>query len=545
MAGSVCSGNNGRMGIMKVSFANNLKERTVRFYQEKPLEFSLGLTFLYTLIVLYGALHHEMWRDEIQAWLIARDSASILELLKNLKYEGHPGLWHLMLFFISRVSADPFMMQVLHLAIASLCVFLFVRYSPFGLAIKLLFPFGVLPLYHYSVLSRNYSMGMLFSFAVCALYGKRFEKFPLIVFFLILLANSNIFAFMLSGSFMLIFVCEHFANSRKFTRGKLNGEVSGSESRRYADFYPCVLAYGIFCVAEIICLIPPTDSAFAVGWDTKLNSIHLASVFSRILAAYIPVFFAPVFFSSALLKVASALLGLSLFIFFLALLRRSTYSLIFLFSSTASTMLFMYLKYLGYFRHHVNLFVALLVSLWIASMGASKPSLRAKTAAGLILLFIFFTHVIVGVYAYSLDIRNDYSMAKEVSLYVKKEGLEALPVIGSPDYAASSLAGYMRKNIYYPELRREGSFVVWNRERELSFDWRWKEKGVLDIAVDRTRLDARDELLIINFPLDLNADYVRTQKDVKIVFLRNFTGSIMVDESYWIYKISPHASMRY
>ncbi len=551
-----------RMKLNELGHMNNIKERAIRFYQEKPLEFSLLLTFLYALIVYYGVLHHEMSRDEIQAWLIAKESGGILDLLKNLKYEGHPGLWHFMLFIISRFSTDPFFMQVLHAAIASLCVFLFVRYSPFGLAFKLLFPFGALPLYHYSVLCRNYSMGMLFSFAVCVLYGKRFEKFPLIVFFLILLANSNVYGLMLSGSFMLIFVCEHFANSLKFTSGKLYSDAPGSEPGRYAMFYPCVLAYVILIAAEIIQLIPPADIVMT-EFDAGSGFFHLSFVASRILVAYMPVFAKLAIVNSNFLKLAGALLGLSLLIFFLAVLRRRIYSFIFLFSSTVSILLVIDLIYFGFFRHHANLFIALLASLWIASIygigtitDTSIPSQnfgnpdgvhsgRLKTAADTILLLFFIAHVIAGVYAYSLDIQKNYSMAKEVSAYVRREGLDALPVIASQDFAGTSLAGYMRKKIYYPEIRREGSFTVWNRERASSIDWRRKEKEILNIATDRTRLEGREELLITNFPLDLKADYARALKDVNIVFLKDFTGGIVFDENYWMYKISPHGSTRH
>jgi hypothetical protein len=45
-----------------------------------------------------------MWLDELQAWLIARDSSSVIDLFKNLKYEGHPGLWHICLYLISRFN---------------------------------------------------------------------------------------------------------------------------------------------------------------------------------------------------------------------------------------------------------------------------------------------------------------------------------------------------------------------------------------------------------------------------------------------------------
>ena len=35
---------------------------------------------LFVLLGLIGILHHEMWRDELEIWLLARDSGSMREL---------------------------------------------------------------------------------------------------------------------------------------------------------------------------------------------------------------------------------------------------------------------------------------------------------------------------------------------------------------------------------------------------------------------------------------------------------------------------------
>ena len=50
------------------------------------------ITSAFFLLAAYLLSNHEMWRDEIQAWLLARDSTSVPNLFANLKYEGHPAL---------------------------------------------------------------------------------------------------------------------------------------------------------------------------------------------------------------------------------------------------------------------------------------------------------------------------------------------------------------------------------------------------------------------------------------------------------------------
>ena len=86
------------------------------------LWFPAGLTAVYALVLAFGLAHHEMWRDELQAWLLARDSAGPADLFANLKYEGHPALWHLLLMPLTRLTASPVAMQALHLVIASTTV---------------------------------------------------------------------------------------------------------------------------------------------------------------------------------------------------------------------------------------------------------------------------------------------------------------------------------------------------------------------------------------------------------------------------------------
>jgi hypothetical protein len=114
-------------------------------------------------------LRHEMWRDELQAWMIARDSATPAELLRNARHESHPALWHVPLYGVSRATRDPRGMQLLHLCIATGAVCLFVRAAPFSRVQKVLCALGYFPLFEYGIISRSYSLGMALLFLFCAL----------------------------------------------------------------------------------------------------------------------------------------------------------------------------------------------------------------------------------------------------------------------------------------------------------------------------------------------------------------------------------------
>ena len=70
-------------------------EKNGKWRQPRQFWWLLPL-FLYLAVNAVLILNHESWRDEAQAWQIARQSG-LKELFEQLKYEGHPCLWYLVL----------------------------------------------------------------------------------------------------------------------------------------------------------------------------------------------------------------------------------------------------------------------------------------------------------------------------------------------------------------------------------------------------------------------------------------------------------------
>ncbi|MEO0458839.1 MAG: hypothetical protein AAF152_19975, partial [Cyanobacteria bacterium P01_A01_bin.114] len=138
----------------------------------KLIDFELSLTGIFAVIGLVGVLRHEMWRDELQAWLLARDSTSIIDLFQNTRTEAHPALWHLCLYGLAQISHNPLIMQLFHLTVATASVYLIARFSPFTQLQRTLLAFGYFSLYEYAVISRSYALGVFFVFLFCSLYGR-------------------------------------------------------------------------------------------------------------------------------------------------------------------------------------------------------------------------------------------------------------------------------------------------------------------------------------------------------------------------------------
>ncbi|MBK9194106.1 MAG: hypothetical protein IPO17_03770 [Flavobacteriales bacterium] len=117
---------------------------------------------VYCALVVCMIAMHGMWLDELQPWCVARDSSSLMDLYHNTRFEGHPPLWYVLLFVITRFSDNPVLMQVLHVVIGTCTAALVLWRAPFVWWWRVLIVFGYFFLYEYTVIARNYGLALLF-----------------------------------------------------------------------------------------------------------------------------------------------------------------------------------------------------------------------------------------------------------------------------------------------------------------------------------------------------------------------------------------------
>jgi len=157
--------------------------------------------FLLCLLVglqLWLIVGHSPWRDELQAYLLVRDSSGIGGLFANLHYEGHPGLWYLVLGVFEAMIRSPAALKAAQILIAlSVAALVWLR-APFPPWLKLLILAGYFPLLEYGVIARSYGLGEVLVFAWLAFRRTRWGWL-----ILALMANVAVnFAF-LSGVLVL------------------------------------------------------------------------------------------------------------------------------------------------------------------------------------------------------------------------------------------------------------------------------------------------------------------------------------------------------
>ena len=506
--------------------------------RKKETHYALGLAFLFLAVGAYTTSHHEMWRDEIQAWLLARDSASVFELFAHLKYEGHPGIWHLCLMPLTRITHAPVIMQVFHLLIATITVYLFVRYAPFNRFQKFLFCFGYFVLYEYAVLARNYALGLLLITVFCILFSERYRHFIWIGCVLFLLSHTSVHALILTIAIGLALCCEYLYRNQ--LSKPLTEEIAAIGDKKSIWIGFALIGIGI--ITSVLQLNPPTDTGFAVEWRFAYDSTEFSNVIKLISRALLPI---PEFslnfwnkhqletynlFQSIQIPFCCLLILCSI----LLLLKRPTALLIYL-MATFGLLVFFYIKYYGSMRHHGFLFITFLMIAWIyrdcpeITLPFKSLSTLSQRLFSSFVTFIFICQFIGGITAIILEDRYVFSYGKRVAEYIKAEDMQDMTIVGEIDYAVSTIVGYLQKDeIYYVHGSRFGSFVRWDDVRMPDVDI--PDDQVLEEASILRTQTSQDLLIIMNRSLDPE---LRAQHN--LTFLTQFTGSIVDDEGFYLY----------
>lgn len=504
----------------------------------KTPSFALALTFTYFLVGLFAAFHHEMWRDEIQAWLLARDSTGVFDLLRHMKYEGHPALWHLLLIPITRLTASPTGMQILHLLIATSTVFLVTRNSPLTPLQKVCFAFGYYSLYEYGVVCRNYAVSLLLVTILCTLLRQRYQKPIPVALILFLMSHTSVHALVLVISVGLGLGLDYL-----LTRQDLAEDSTVSILRINLGF--AIITVGI--LTAVLQLNPPADTGFAVGWYTQLDLKRIENFIRLIPRAFFPIpnrdlhFWGSEFlmqsknfawFKTWKLQIACLILVLVI----VATLDRPSALLIYL-SSTFGLLAFFYIKYQGAIRHHGFIFIAFLLTIWGGKHFRSyfqlpdRFHIATRICFNLLLTGILFIHLVGGLRAVANEIKYPFSYGKLTAEFIRAKKLDILPMIGDIDYAASTVVGYLgKKEVYYVRGNRKGSFVRWDSQRA---------HGVNDTQVMRKAAEVSGQtqthvLLILNHRLSV--DLLATHPVEQLV---EFTGSTIGDEGFYLYLYQP------
>ena len=157
-----------------------------------------------------GALawRHVIWRDEARALSFAIQGEDWIAMLRGLHGDGHPALWYFLLRSVHAITGRPEALGLVAFAVAVAAAWLLVWRSPFPRPLIGLILASHFFIYEFSVMARNYGIGMLILFALAIAYPKCRERGVALGALLFLLANCNVIATILAGAFLLFWFVE-------------------------------------------------------------------------------------------------------------------------------------------------------------------------------------------------------------------------------------------------------------------------------------------------------------------------------------------------
>ena len=226
------------------------------------------LLLRWTLFAAYAAitfvlvLRHEPWADELQAWLIARDS-TVPEIFRAMRWEGHFVPWYLMLHVFAANGAPVLCMSLLSWAFMAAAGAFFVFRAPFTLPMKALVLCSAGMLFWYPVVARCYAPIPLLVFALAASWPARLKRPLLFGFLIACLTNTHAY---FEGFCGIVFVLW------AFDAWKVRAELPRSKFRRIVAGLCIAAAGALFGFMQVA---PGMLDARSVGnqrfWPLKMN----------------------------------------------------------------------------------------------------------------------------------------------------------------------------------------------------------------------------------------------------------------------------------
>ncbi len=485
----------------------------------KSAEFILPTIFI--LIGLLGAFHHSLWRDEMQGWLVAWRSNTLVDLWKANAPSGHPVLWSALIYLVKNITGTPLSMQLLHWLLGSISIICFWKYSPLSIKYKSLFTFGYYPFWEYFFVCRHYVLAQLFTFVFCSTFGLRRKTYFPAAICIGLLANSHAFAWSIAFACGMTLLLDFFLNKNQRT------------------YYLSNKYWAIDLILSILILLLLVGfagfSLLQVSESVSTNTFvfdlrHLLRVFGRIFGGYVLIIPNSNRWIDLFLCASLAVLFL---LSTLTFIKRSNSAIIFFISGISSLFLFNYFLYLGVgSRHYGYYYLILIAALWLSERKDNKLLKQPERFQlfGLnylrklfpfLLTLCLSVHLFAGIHRVAYDFYTPYSAGKETARYIKQNGWSRFPIFGTRDVEVTTVAGYLDKDIYYPELRTWGSYTQWNKRQQLE-----RDKTLLYITEFLNQNPKIDKALLI---LSKGSAFVDLKQGKKLVF-PSFT--LTADQSF-------------
>ncbi|HTB32627.1 MAG TPA: hypothetical protein VK808_11405, partial [Bacteroidia bacterium] len=415
---------------------------------KKFLIITLGAFFLIGII---GVFHHEMWRDELQTWLVGASSNSFGEFLHNMKTECNPLLWYTSDFILSRFTKNPIIAQFYHLALSTGTVYLILRYGPFTRLQKVLLSFSYFIFFEYSLIARGYGMTIFLIFLFCAVYQQNKSKYryPILALILLCVSNTTGHGVIMTLSLLGFMGTDYFFSEDSTIRKKY----------KHSQYFIAVAIVLVGIYIAFRCITPPPNSVYTNNWFTSFDSQRMAVSLRTFWMSFFPIphisivnfWNSNMFYSSNNSSPVFTLLflvSLSIFIFCVLFYSEKISVAVFYLAATTGVLLFNYANTIIFriyaANHYGFIFITFAVAAWLAAdvkkttfvipgINALRNKLKIEKNFTYLVTGLFAVNMLAGVIAYAKDYSLTFSNIKNAGTYIIEHHLENLPEVGFID----------------------------------------------------------------------------------------------------------------
>lgn len=386
------------------SQANGISNSFCRFHALcKRHAWTLALLAVYTGVIIWLSSCHEIWGDEMRALSLVKDCTSLLDIFRSLRNEGHPALWHLILYLSYTLLRTNLVLKIAAISIAVVAAVVFLDKSPFSHLQKAMFLFGLYPVYEYSVMSRNYGISMSMLFLFSSLYAERFRRILPISITVFFLAQTNLHSLVIAICIFASLLAEYL-----YLRWK-GGQVLG-QSRTV------VIAFGIMLAGIILCVVQicPDKSTIVAHPDQALSLAVLARTCWCVIMQP-GLYFMQAFGLSNPLPLSILILGM--FIYF----ARKPFVLIILMGGIIGVGMIFHAVYHGYPRHQGFAPLLMVAAFWMDKSDRGRTA-NARAWIGWLGEGLIYLLLGLEIWAAYMPVRNDillpYSSSADLAQFI-------------------------------------------------------------------------------------------------------------------------------
>lgn len=469
--------------------------------KERQLLLSVYITWIIFAVLM--VIHHEMWRDELQAVMIVRESDSFSELFYNSRYEGHGPFWFVFLFVLGKISSSLVFIQIIHVLISAVTTWFILFRSPFTILTRILLIFGYFYFFEYTIIMRSYSVAaLLMVLAAWSFTSKSKAAFYTRVVSLSLLATITIYGVILS-----FFLFVYSIWTEELQRRKLS----------------LFIFYAVSLLLSLWKMYPPEDSGFAAGWFMEADLQKAVHSFEIIYESLIPLQKPGLhFWGTTVLDGSPALTGIkvvlsvTLMILSAYLIKERKLSILFL-AGAFAVVLFTYIKFEGFVRHYGHIYLLLITCLWISWSTIKASVLQLRILQGLLVIHVFAA--IIPVY---YDLKYPFSGAREASDFLKAHSDDRDLLVADTDFIGTPVSAYLERSFYFPQSDRSGTYMIFDTKRDdlVSFD-------TVFVRSLRKADQGQRILFVLDYPVDT------LENKIRLVY--QGPQAIEKDEEYLIY----------